>query len=69
MVLNAAKKIFFCFNDIKMRHLGKRSLEKCLVSYWFVNLKLFHLEQINFGQNNMRFLDTGEKFIFLILRC
>ena len=35
------------------------------VSYWFVNLKLFHLEWRNFDQNDMIFLDTGvKKFVF-----
>ncbi len=49
----------FCFNDIKMRHLENRSLEKCLVLYWFVNLELFHPEWRNFDQTNTRFLDTS----------
>jgi hypothetical protein len=49
----------FCFNDIKMRHLEIRLLEKCLISYQFVNLKLFHPEQRNFDQTDTRFLDTG----------
>ncbi len=57
----------FCFNNIKTRHLKNRLLEKCLVSYWFVNLKLFHPERRNFDQNDMRFLDTTD-FIFPVLR-
>ncbi len=51
-----------------MRHLGNRSLEKCLVSYRFVNIKLLHPEWRNFDRNDTRCLDTKEKFIFLILR-
>jgi hypothetical protein len=51
-----------------MRHLENRLLEKCLVSYWFVNIELFHPEWRNFDQNDTRFLNTAEKFIFLILR-
>ncbi len=51
-----------------MRHLKNRLLEKCLVLYLFINLKLFHPEQRNFDQNDTRFLDTGEKNIFQILR-
>jgi hypothetical protein len=50
---------FFCFNAIKMRHLKNRSLEKCIILYQFVNLKLFHPEQRNFDRTSMRFLDTG----------
>ncbi len=50
--------IFLCFNDTKMRHLKNRSLEKCLVSYRFINFKLFHPEQRNFDRTDMRFLDT-----------
>ena len=41
-----------------MRHLKNRSLEKCLVSYWFVNLKLFNPEWINFDWVDTRFLET-----------
>ncbi len=59
---------FFSFNNIKMRHLRNRSLEKCLLSYWFVNIKLFHPEWRNFDRIDTRFLDTREKFIFLILK-
>ncbi len=29
---------FFCSNDINMRHLKNRSLEKCLIWYQFINL-------------------------------
>jgi hypothetical protein len=47
-----------------MRHLKNRSLEKCLLSYQFINLKLFHPERRNFDQNDLRFLDTGEKILF-----
>jgi hypothetical protein len=46
--------IIFCFNDIKTRHLENRLLEKCLVSYWFDDLKLFHPDWTNFDQT-----DTG----------
>ncbi len=46
-----------------MRHLENRSLEKCLILYQLVNLKLFHPEQRNVDQNYMRFLDTREKLI------
>ncbi len=46
-----------------MRHLKNRLLGKCLKSYWFVNLKLFHPEQGNFDQTAMRFL-SGENIIF-----
>ncbi len=52
----------FCFNNIKMRHLENRTLGKCLVSYWFVNLKLFHPEQRDFDQSNMRFLETRKMY-------
>ncbi len=51
-----------------MRHLEIRSLEKCLVSYQFVNLKLFHPEWRNFDCTDMRFLDTGISQTILILR-
>jgi hypothetical protein len=51
-----------------MRHLKNRLLEKCLISYQFVNLKLFYPECRNFDQNDMRFLDAKEKFIFPISR-
>ncbi len=67
-LLYDAQMRFFCFNDIKMRHLGNRLLEKCLISYRFINLELFHPELRNFDQNNMRLIDTGENFIFQILR-
>ncbi len=49
-----------------MRNLENRLLEKCLISYQIINLKLFHPEQGNFDQNYMRFLDTGEIFLFSI---
>ncbi len=52
------KQDFFCFNDIKTRHLKNRSLKKCLVLYRFVNLKLFHPEQRNFDRTDMRILYT-----------
>ncbi len=42
-----------------MRHLENRLLEKCLVSYQFINLRLFHPEWRNFDQTDKRFLDTG----------
>ncbi len=58
------KQDFFAFYDIIMRRLNNKSLEKCLVSYWFINLELFHPEQRNFDQNVMRFLNTGEKICF-----
>ncbi len=51
-----------------MRHLKNRSLGKCLKLYQFANVKLFHPEWRNFYQTDTRFLDTGEKFIFLISR-
>jgi hypothetical protein len=41
-----------------MRHLENRSLGKCLVSYQFVNLELFHPEQRNFEQTDTRFFDS-----------
>jgi len=47
-----------------MRHLKNRSLEKCLGYYWFVNLELFHPEQRNFDQNDMRFLDYWRNYFF-----
>ncbi len=56
---------FFCLSDVKTRHLKNRLLEKCLVSYWFINLELFHPEWRNFEQNDMRFLNTGEDFFIL----
>jgi hypothetical protein len=68
---NAAMRFFvvkqslnkiFCFTDNQMRHLENRSLEKCIVSYWFINLKLFYPELRNFDQNDMRFLDNREFF-------
>ncbi len=49
---------FFCLNDVEMI-LENRSLEKCLVSYRFVNLKLFHPQQRNFDQDDTGFLNTG----------
>ncbi len=49
-----------------MRHLENRSLEKCLGSYRFVNLELFHPEQRNFDQNDMRFLNYSRSFFFNI---
>jgi len=58
-VLNDAYKRFFCLNDIKMRHLKNRSLEKCLISYQLVNLDLFHPECRIFDRTNMKFLNTG----------
>ncbi len=42
-----------------MRHLDNRLLEKCLVLYQFINLKLFHPERRNFDGTDVRFLDTG----------
>ncbi len=51
-----------------MRYLKNRSLLKCLVLFQLFYLKLFYPEWRNFGQNKMRFLDTGEKFIFPISR-
>jgi len=48
-----------CFNHFKMRHLKNRSLKKCLVSYQFINLKLFYPQWRNFDRTDMRFLDTG----------
>ncbi len=64
MVLNDACMRFFCFNNAKMKHLKNILLEKDLVSYRFIDFKLFHPEQRNFYQNDTRFLDTGE---FLVL--
>ncbi len=61
-MFNNAWMRFFWLNNIKTRHLKNRLLEKCIVSYQFINLKLFHPEWINFKQNNMRFLNTGEFF-------
>ncbi len=40
------------------------SIKKCLISYWFVNLKLFHPEWRNFDQNDKRFLNSVEKVLF-----
>ncbi len=42
-----------------MRHLENRSLEKCLILYQLVNLKLFHPEWRNFDITDTRFFDTG----------
>jgi hypothetical protein len=53
------KQEFFCFKDIKIRHIENRSLEKCIILYWFVNLELFHPEWRNFDLINSRFLNTG----------
>ncbi len=60
-----------CLNEIIVgyffsKNLENGSLEKCFVSYQFITLKLFHPEQRNFDQNNMRFLDTREKILLLI---
>ncbi len=49
----------FNLNNIKTRHLENRLLEKCLVLYQFVKLKLFHHERRNFDRTDMRFLDTA----------
>ncbi len=46
-----------------MRHLENRLLEKCHISYQFLNLELFHPEWRNFDQNITRFLSTREKKI------
>jgi len=55
---------FFCFNDIKMRH-HEQIVEKCLVLYQFINLKLFHPEWRNSDRTDLIFLDTGiSKMIF-----
>ncbi len=48
---------FFCFNDIKMRHLKNSMLEKYLVSYRFVNLELVHPERRNSEQTDIRFFN------------
>ena len=48
-----------------MRRFENKSLEKCLVSYWLINLELFHPEQRNFDQKDTIFLDTREKILFL----
>ena len=53
------KQDFFCLNVIEMRHLENRSLEKYLISYQFVNLELFCLEQRNFDRTNTRLLNTS----------
>jgi hypothetical protein len=47
-----------------MRHHKNISIKKCLISYWFVNLKLFHPEWRNFDQNDKRFLNSVEKVLF-----
>ncbi len=56
-MLNDATTRFFSLNDIKMRYLENRSLEKCLISSPFVNLEIFHPEQRNFEQTDTRFFD------------
>ncbi len=53
------KRDFFYFNNIKMRHLKNRSMGKCLVSYQFISLELFHPEQTNFDRTYMSFLKTS----------
>jgi hypothetical protein len=45
----------FYFNNIKMRHLKNRLLKKCLVSYQFVNVKVFHPEWRNFDPTEIKF--------------
>ncbi len=52
---------FFCLNDIKMRHLENRLLEKCQ----FLNLKLFHPGRRNFDQTDTRFLNTSISWMIL----
>jgi len=52
-------KWVFCLTNIKMRHIENRSLEKCLLSYRFVNLILFHPEWRNFDWTDTRFPDTS----------
>jgi hypothetical protein len=47
-----------------MRHLDNRSLGKCLVSYWFVNLELFHPEQRNFDQNDNFSIPEKKNYVF-----
>ncbi len=59
LLSNDAWMRFFCFNDIKMRHLQNRYSEKCLILNWFINLKCFHPKWWNFDQTNTIFFDTS----------
>jgi hypothetical protein len=42
-IMSYGSKKPMVFNS-KMRHRENRSSEKCLISYWFINLELFHPE-------------------------
>ncbi len=57
MALNDELTRLFCFNNIQKDISKNRSLEKCLILYQFINIKLFYPEGRNFDQTDMRFLE------------
>jgi len=48
---------FICFNNIEMIYLKKASLVICIKLYHLVHLNMPNLEQKNFEQTDMIFLD------------
>ena len=60
--LNRTKKILVSFWS-KFRHSGWKVWKTVLYRIaWFINLELFHPEQRNFDQNDMRY---SEKYVWL----